>query len=229
MRPFSALALLIPWASVVLRVDAQPQQPAATFSQPAPPPAPAQSPTTSASPTLASTSVPLTSVPPTTTLVPSSTVSASATFTVTVTTSSVLPSPQPTCPVCFDCLVTGCKHGGNCDSHICSCPGGWGGPDCGQAICTKDSACKGGPNAASGGNFVCNTSPTVIKASSAYCNLSEPLLHTIYPDPSWVTLERNVTSGNASAVVWYQEVEQFSCQIGGCSQNLAGTTTLAVV
>ncbi|KAI9342049.1 hypothetical protein DFJ73DRAFT_843020 [Zopfochytrium polystomum] len=64
---------------------------------------------------------------------PSTTTSAASSST---SSTSLSPSASPSsCPVCFDCRNQGCLNYGTCGGSGCSCPAGFGGPDCASPLC----------------------------------------------------------------------------------------------
>ncbi|CAE7207667.1 unnamed protein product [Rhizoctonia solani] len=137
----------------------------------------------------------------------------------------------------------------------CSCQDGWGGAGCNvcqsQSVCQTAFTAAGGSsssgsslsplNANQVGNqtLTCNTRPNVYSAQEMSCAVINPTLQALFPlsanlnilrtlDPSLAPTP-NVTSfgsaGSAFAQVFYDGVEQFYCQAGGCKQTATNDTT----
>ncbi|CUA70561.1 putative ATP-dependent permease [Rhizoctonia solani] len=137
----------------------------------------------------------------------------------------------------------------------CSCQDGWGGAGCNvcrsENICqTAFTAAGGSSSSASSpsplsanqvGNqtLTCNTLPRVYAAQEMSCAVINPTLQALFPlsanlnilrtlDPS-LSPTPNTTSfgsaGSAFAQLFYDGVEQFYCQAGGCKQTFSNDTT----
>ncbi|KAJ3067738.1 hypothetical protein HDU98_009057 [Podochytrium sp. JEL0797] len=171
-------------------------------------------------------------------------------ITPTLDTPTGLADGNSTCPVCADCRKAGCSNFGQCGgTGTCQCPLGFGGPDCSEPLCNSpmvlnaarmirpttspctcdngfsgpncnvcqtDQACQaGGSSLNAVSSNVCNKSPEAWVAQSAVC------VTDVYNGTSTITLFRNITSGVAFGTLWYNNVEQFICQMHNCSQVLS--------
>ncbi|KAF8758806.1 ABC-2 type transporter [Rhizoctonia solani] len=136
----------------------------------------------------------------------------------------------------------------------CGCQDGWGGAGCNvcrsPSICQTAFSAAGGPSSGSGlspispsqvGNqtLTCATQSRVYAAQQMSCAVINPTLQALFPlsanlnilrtlDPT-LSPSPNVTSfgtaGSAFAQVFYDGVEQFYCQAGGCKQTVGNDTT----
>ncbi|CAE6528385.1 unnamed protein product [Rhizoctonia solani] len=136
----------------------------------------------------------------------------------------------------------------------CGCQDGWGGAGCNvcrsQSVCQTAFTAAGGsssgsslsplsPNQVGNQTLACNTQPQVYAAQEMSCAVINPTLQALFPlsanlniirtlDPS-LSPRPNVTSfgsgGSAFAQVFYDGVEQFYCQAGGCKQTVGNDTT----
>ncbi|KAJ3391242.1 hypothetical protein HDU84_006306 [Entophlyctis sp. JEL0112] len=104
------------------------------------------------------------------------------------------------------------------NQSVCSCDSGFSGPVCG--VCESDNVC---PQGTSSGisitvNQICNKSPVIFSEQNAYCVLDSPLLKSLYPLNATIVLDRNTTHRFGS--LWYDNVEQFMCEMSDCSQSI---------
>ncbi|KAL5636267.1 hypothetical protein ACGC1H_004924 [Rhizoctonia solani] len=137
----------------------------------------------------------------------------------------------------------------------CSCQDGWGGAGCNvcrtQNVCQTAFTAAGGSSSPGSslsplsadqlGNqtLTCNTQSKVYSAQEMSCAVINPTLQALFPlsanlnilrtlDPS-LSPSPNVTSfgaaGSAFAQLFYDGVEQFYCQAGGCKQTVTNDTT----
>ncbi|CAE6436752.1 unnamed protein product [Rhizoctonia solani] len=136
----------------------------------------------------------------------------------------------------------------------CGCQDGWGGAGCNVCrssnTCQTAFAAAGGSSSASSlspispsqfGNqsLTCTTQSRVYAAQQMSCAVINPTLQALFPlsanlnilrtlDPS-LSPSPNLTSfgtaGSAFAQVFYDGVEQFYCQAGGCKQTTGNDTT----
>ncbi|KAI8060331.1 hypothetical protein BC940DRAFT_350622 [Gongronella butleri] len=155
-------------------------------------------------------------------------------------------APPETCPPCFNCqLPTNlCTNGGSCDaSGVCSCPTGWGSPDCSSPLCgslyasdrperPKDQACAcddgwGGVNcnvcqndnacqAGKGQNATCIKSAIGLKAIHAWCATT----NIPWIDNTHVSLQCDWLTNECIFQFWKDQEEQFFCEMSDCSQTL---------
>ncbi|KAJ1560947.1 hypothetical protein HK405_005440 [Cladochytrium tenue] len=172
-----------------------------------------------------------------------------ATTTVSTSSSSTSSSATATSSSCYDCSTQGCLNYGTCTGSGCSCPAGFGGTDCSTPLCgsansansdrptrsgdtcTCDSGFSG-PNCnicesddvcTSSGSVqspVCNKNVKVWKSGYMSCTVNSALLKGVYPLTSVITFYRNVTAGQTLGALWYNNTEQFMCDISDCSQQL---------
>ncbi|KAL7409470.1 hypothetical protein BDY24DRAFT_355976 [Mrakia frigida] len=156
-------------------------------------------------------------------------------------------------PVCGASLFAGTGSGralapSNGSVENCACDDGWGGSGC--TVCATDFACGSAYNASdytsqtsssllSAGQvanqtMICNASPRVYTAGQMSCDVITPLLQTLFPLSSKLTISRNidtslspipgVTSPGENSTVyaqlWYDNAETFFCKANSCNQTL---------
>ncbi|KAI9352264.1 hypothetical protein DFJ73DRAFT_642637 [Zopfochytrium polystomum] len=121
----------------------------------------------------------------------------------------------------------------------CSCDSGFSGPNCN--ICEVSSACQVSNSGSQ--TPVCNKDVKVWKSNYGVCTVNTPLLAALYPKTTLITLARDQGAGTTlgsskflkdpltatkklskpcyfSSTVWYDGVQQFTCSITGCTQQL---------
>ncbi|KNC99970.1 uncharacterized protein SPPG_05345 [Spizellomyces punctatus DAOM BR117] len=107
-------------------------------------------------------------------------------------------------------------------NSTCQCDDGFTGVNCN--VCTRNDVCKGKPGSPAGQTLVCNKDSVTWKESHSYCEVTEPLLKTVYPLDSYVTFDRNLGTGEAYGILWYTGIEQFACKATDCSQDRLADT-----
>jgi hypothetical protein len=132
----------------------------------------------------------------------------------------------------------------------CGCSSGWAGPGC--TVCNSASACTNSltrflnsSNSLSTGlnnTMTCSNIPTAFASSEMSCNVVTPLLQSLFPLRSTLTITRTLNAslspggsnaltssrlvggdGVVYAQLWYEGVEQFYCRAGSCTQTVASS------
>ncbi|KAJ3072693.1 hypothetical protein HDU98_003118 [Podochytrium sp. JEL0797] len=65
---------------------------------------------------------------------------------------------------------------------------------------------------------VCNKSPVIWDTQNTYCAMISPLLQTIYKGKTGILLDSNSTHMYGS--LWYQDKQQFMCELTDCAQKI---------
>ncbi|KAI8823548.1 uncharacterized protein EV422DRAFT_359919 [Fimicolochytrium jonesii] len=99
----------------------------------------------------------------------------------------------------------------------CQCDDGFIGVNCN--VCTRNDVCKGGSGTALGESLVCNQDPVTWKVGHSYCDVKEPLLTQVFPKESTLTVDKDMTTGDAYGALWYTGLEQFICRARKCQQD----------
>lgn len=131
--------------------------------------------------------------------------------------------------------------------------GGWGWLKLTMQVCKSSDACSVSiqnylnsstalANSALNTSMMCSSVPTVYAASHMSCAVNVPLLQTLFPGTSTLTISRFLnasrTPGGTTALqqagiaggdnviwaqLWYEDVEQFYCTASSCVQTVSST------
>ncbi|KAI9358337.1 hypothetical protein DFJ73DRAFT_957802 [Zopfochytrium polystomum] len=152
---------------------------------------------------------------------------------------------------CYSCLTNGCKNFGSCSGPTCTCPPGFGGPDCSQPTCnsttvswylrtvrSQDESCtcdsgftgptcnvcktKTACTAVLGSDAECNSSPEPWQTNHGVCDISDTRLSSKFPGRMQLTISRDRAQSSALASVWLDNHNQLSCDMRGCAQLVTG-------
>ncbi|KNE58552.1 hypothetical protein AMAG_04118 [Allomyces macrogynus ATCC 38327] len=138
---------------------------------------------------------------------------------------------DPICPPCFNCMLPAfpCRNDGQCSSSTgrCMCPPGFGGDDCTEPLCTRDSVCDA--LVPTGQNGTCYSGALAVNRNHHQCRVTNKkivaLLKEQVPE---VTMFCNATgaspdnrptpdaTGRCGFQFWAGGVESFYCDLDHC-------------